>query len=133
MKTTQLVFAVPGQHTIIDTVRPDGRSAIYNETLDEVRARYPGAVLISVADWQAARTAEQDEPVKWEPIEEDRYWYFLEALPPACLTRLGFLVGEPIDHHAGTGAPRYQACIAKGGQYFASSRPMTRAEFAVIT
>lgn len=37
-----------------------------------------------------------------------------------------------MDHHAGTGRPRYDAYIHKNGAYFVSSRPVTKAEFKTV-
>jgi hypothetical protein len=53
----------------------------------------------------------------------------LEVLPPAVMARGGFLVGEPWDHHALTGRPRYAAFVELGGRWFESTRPVTVAEF----
>jgi len=53
----------------------------------------------------------------------------LEVLPPALWLRGGFLVGEPFDHDAGNGQPRYGAYRRIDGGYMVASRPMTTAEF----
>ena len=57
---------------------------------------------------------------------------WLECLPPAAWIGAAFLVGEPSDHHAGTGAPRFQACRYVAGVYEASSRPLTLDEFRTM-
>jgi hypothetical protein len=49
----------------------------------------------------------------WKESTEKRYWEMLEVLPPAAMTGLGFLVGEPFDHGTctvkGFTLPRYSA------------------------
>ena len=45
---------------------------------------------------------------------EERYREMMECLPPAAYRRDGFLVGEPQDHDAETGEPRYEAFIRRG-------------------
>ncbi len=72
----------------------------------------------------------------------------LEVLPPAAYLPVaetgyfptvthGFLVGEPWDHCAATGAPRFSAFIKRGytgvkdsdAKFYEANRPMTRKEF----
>lgn len=76
----RLVF-VQGQFTCIDLVRLDtGRSQINNETLDEVRARYPSAQFAELDAWSEAK----ENSLCTEPTEitEDRFMEMLEVLPP---------------------------------------------------
>ena len=124
------VFAVPGKHHIIDEVNPlTGRSMVDGHTLAEVQARNPGAVLIARADWKRERAAEQDTPVEWTEVDEERYDEMLNVLPPVNLTHDGFQVGEPQDHHVVSGQPRFDSYRLVGGKHYVGSRPMTSAEF----
>ena len=116
--------------TVIDFVHPLTRRSLHmDETIEEVRKRYPGAVVMAFADWQAKKAARQDRPVEWTETTEEIYDEQLGCLPPACFANGGFLVGEPADHHAVSGQPRFQAYRVRDGKYFASSRAMTIEEF----
>lgn len=124
-------FAVPGSNSIIDAVNPvTGLSWYYGKTLEEVR-REKGcekAELVSIEEFCEAKAERQDSPITWDEITEEQYSYWLECLPPIAWKGGAFLVGEPSDHHAGTGQPRYQACKMQGEKFYASNRPLTRAE-----
>lgn len=116
--------------SVIDFVHPITESGLYSdETLAEVRKRYPTAEIVRFADWQARKAAVQDRAVEWREVTADEYHDQLGSLPPAAYREDGFLVGEPTDHHAASGKPRYQAYRIRGGKYFASSRAMTIEEF----
>lgn len=124
------VFAEPGKGWIIDTVnRETGRSAINGQTLEEIQARYPDAVRVSFDDWRAARVAAQNTPIVWDEVSIEQYDEMLCVLPPAVMDGAGFLVGEPDDHSAETGAPRFRAYLAAFGKYYRSSRPVTVREW----
>jgi len=128
-------FAVPGEDSMIDVIRPGTspeRSWIRNETIEEIRLRYPRAEVISIDDYCAAKAARQDTDITWTEVTGERYWDMLEVLPPAIQNAKGFMVGEPTDHHAGTGRARYAAFLDKGGKFFESSRPLTIAEFRAL-
>lgn len=124
-------FAVPGRDSLIDLVHPvTGRTQINAETLDEVRLRYPDAVLMTWSAFVADKAARQDnEPRQWNPVTEDRYHDMMNVLPPAAMVNGAFLVGEASDHHAGTGRPRFAAFKQEAGNYFELSTPITLAEF----
>lgn len=125
-----MAFAVPGENSLIDCINPDtGLSWIERENLEQIRKRYPLAEVVNIDDWCKAKAARQDTPIAWSEVTEERYFEMLEVLPPAIMTPLGFLVGEPWDHHAVTGQPRYAAFTAKFGKYYEASRPMTIKEF----
>lgn len=124
-------FAIPGQDSIIDVVRSDGTSWHYHETLEQVRLRYPGAELVNCEDFFAEKAARQDTPITWTETTKEQYWEMLEVLPPAAMGNGGFLVGEPWDHHAKTGQPRFAGYReTRAGKYYTANRPMTRKEFA---
>lgn len=127
--TGELCFCVPGEHSIIDMVRADGRSGVYGETLEEVRKRYPLAEVRPFDEYCAAKAKDQDTPITWTETTGERFEEMLGCLPPAIMARGGFLVGEPWDHHALSGRPRYAAFVQIGQRYFEASRPMTVAEF----
>lgn len=136
MKTTKYMtdcetaFAVPGEDSLIDVIRPEtGRSWIQDQTLEQIRERYPGAEVVNIEAFCAAKAARQDTPIQWDETTAEHYWEMLEVLPPACMLAGGFLVGEPCDHHAGNGQPRFQAFRKIGEKHFAASRPMTVREF----
>lgn len=130
MMDCEMAFAVPGEDSLIDCINPDtGRSWINDETLEQIRLRYPLAEVMKIDDFCAAKAAKQDSPVEWSETTAENYNDMLEVLPPALWERGGFLVGEPWDHHATNGQPRFAAFVQRGGKYYEASRPMTRAEF----
>lgn len=127
----RLAFAVPGEDSLIDLVHPEtGNSRIYSESLAEIRKRYPNAEIVNVDEFQAAKAARQNSPIEWTETTSERFNEMLGCLPPAMMTSDGFLVGEPYDHHALTGQPRYQAFVEVNQRFFTSSRPLTRKEFS---
>lgn len=126
-------FAVPGSDSIVDLVHPiTGRSIYGGDDLQGIRARYPGAEIVDFSEWLAAKAARQDCPVTWSETTKEKYWEMVEVLPPAFWAKGGLLVGEPWDHHATSGEPRFAAYIEKYGKYLTASRPMTRKEFAAF-
>lgn len=138
MKDYTEAYAKPGEHSIIDVIDPEtGLTSVYHETFEQIRARYPEAERVAIADWQAQRAAAQDTPIVWTRITRRKYWDMLEVLPPALWIGGAFLVGEPTDHHATTGRPRFAAYRQIGadddsGIYLAASRPMTCEELRQI-
>jgi len=123
-------FAVPGANHIIDVVHPStGRTVCFDRTLEDVQVEEPGAVRMLVDDFCEAKAARQHTPITWDDVSESRFTEMLECLPPALMLSGGFLVGEPWDHDAGNGQPRFQAFRRRSGKHYASSRPMTKAEF----
>ena len=126
-------FAVPGHESVLDMVHPDtGRSMVYGKTLEQIRAENPGAEVVNFEAWLAAKAERQHTPVIWHPCTEERYHEMLEVLPPAFWRGGLFLVGEPCDHDAGTGQPRYAAFWKRGDRFTASDRPITRQEAAAF-
>ena len=125
-------IARPRADNIIDLIHPTtGKTLIYGLTLAEIRQR-PGdekAEIMRYQDFADAKAERQDTPIKWEETTEEKFSYMLEVLPPAAMHGGGFLVGEPTDHHAVTGQPRFGACKEQDGKYYAANRPLTRAEF----
>ena len=93
-------------------------------------AAKPAKVILfgSYARGDAQENSDQDFLVI-EPELQDKFHEMLEVLPPAAMSNGGFLVGEPWDHHALTGAPRYGAYKQINSQYYVANRPLTKREF----
>ncbi len=75
--------------------------------------------------------------ISWKEITKDEYWEMLEVLPPAAMTSLGFLVGEPLDHGAcpitGRFGARFEAFAKVGDRYFVANQAMTVLGFRAVT
>lgn len=122
-------YAEPGSRSIIDAIHPVTHLGLWSgETLDQVRVRYPRAEIVDFNEWLVKKGAEQDTPVEWIATTAERYDEMLNVLPPVEWSGHVFGVGEPIDHHAVTGQPRFDAYRRIGDDYFVSSRPMTAKE-----
>ena len=120
--------------TTIDQIDPTtGLTVIFGRDPADVLREYPDAIRMSWDAFLARKAASQHTAVLWTPTTAEQYDEMLNCLPPALWTSAGFLVGEPWDHDAETGRPRFQAFVAKGGEFFTASRPMTRAEFRALT
>ncbi len=135
IQNCKTVFAVPGEDSIIDYINPaTGRSWINDETLEQIRKRYPQAEVVNCENHFSAIAARQDAPLEWDETTREKYEEMLNCLPPEDFNRsfTAFLVGEPSDHHATTGQPRYQAFQIHSGKYWQSNRPITRKEFRII-
>lgn len=131
MKTSEIkeCYAVPGDHSIIDAINPETGLTLYSgKTTEQVQAEYPGAVRMLFDEWLRDKAARQHTPVEWDSVDEIEYQRMFEVLPPI-MGPSGFMVSEPDDHDAETGAPRYMAYRKVGNQHFVASRPMTVAEF----
>ena len=123
-------FASKERSTIIDTIHPEtGLSWCYGKTLAKCREEYPDAEEMSVEDFCAWKAEQQRTPISWTPTTEARFHDMLGCLPPAVMLRGAFLVGEPYDHDAGNGQPRFQGFRQWGKEFFQSNRPLTRTEF----
>ena len=115
---------------IIDLIHPTtGLTFHFGKTLADCRLECPDAEIMSVVDFCTWKAAKQRTPITWSEVSEERYVEMLEVLPPAAWVGHAFLVGEPCDHDAGNGQPRYEAYRKRGSVYEAGSRPMTVAEF----
>lgn len=77
------------ERNVIDVMRPDGRTLCFGHDLEQVRSRYPDAVILT---WDEACTA-TDRAARAHycrgpsPSTEKDFWYALEQLPPAKWTR----------------------------------------------
>ena len=126
-------FAVPGSDSLIDIINPStGRSHIAGEDLEQIAARYPGAVVVSIDDFCKAKAARQDSPIGWDEVTEESYQEMLNVLPPELWAGGAFLVGEPSDHHATTGAARFACYVRRYGKHYQATRPISRAEFRAL-
>ncbi len=74
--------------------------------------------------------------VTWNQVSEDRYDEMLGVLPPAIMTGLGFLVGEPQDHSkcpvTGKFGALFSAFANVDDEFFEASEPMTVAGFKTL-
>lgn len=126
-------WAVPGHAHIIDVIHPEtGLTWIFSRDAATVQAQEPGAVRMQLDDWIAAKAEQQRTPIRWVQTDERSYQYMLEVLPPIDWDGEYFLVGEPHDHEADTGRPRYAAFGRFGGRYVTASRPITRQELRAV-
>jgi len=121
-------FASKTSATLIDTVT-NNKTDIYGKTLEDVRKEYPDAELMTVTQFCQWKADRQRTPIRWQASNQEQFNTMLEVLPPALLLEDGFLVGEPYDHCAGTGQPRFEGFVHVGGHYMVGSRPMTTNEF----
>ncbi len=64
----------------IDTLREDGRTSIYGETLEQVEERYPNVKIMTSDEFQTLHEATCcSDPVE---ITKDKFIEMLEVLPP---------------------------------------------------
>jgi len=134
-------YAVPGENHIIDVIHPITGLTVYcQDTLESMLLRYPGAIRMTIEAFCEAKAIRQHSPITWAEITEEEYYEMFEVLPPI-IRGNGFLVSEPWDHDAQTGAPRYGAYRRRRGHdaqskecgiYEAANRPMTVKEFTEI-
>lgn len=95
---------------------------------DTRAVRTPGAIRMTIEACCQQHATRPHRPITWEPITEEKYYEMFEVLPPI-IHGNGFLVSEPWDHDAQTGAPRYGAYRKRGETYETANRPMTVREF----
>lgn len=127
-------YARPNHKCLIDTIDDaTGLTSICNETFEQLRERYPDAILVDVDQWCEEKQREQLAPITWQQTDEESYWEMLECLPPERMAGGAFLVGEPMDHLAATGEATFEMFRKVGGKYLIASRPVTIAEFDSLT
>jgi hypothetical protein len=124
-------WAVPGADSMIDTINSDGLTTCFGKDEATVKAQEPRAQRMLVKDFCAAKAARQRTPVEWRETTAEQYEEMLNVLPPAYFIGPWFLVGEPSDHDALSGEPRFQGYRYADVpvRYFTTSRPVTRREF----
>lgn len=75
-------------------------------------------------------------PQAWQECSAEQYDEMLGCLPPALMTGLGFLVGEPSSHRrcTVTGDVRadYQAFARVAGRYYGATQCLTMPEFKAL-
>ena len=130
MDASTLCWASKALGSLIDTIRADGTTTIYGRDEADVKREYPDAETMTVEAWCNWKAEQQRTPITWAATTQERFDYALNVLPPAAMLRGGFLLGEPCDHDAGNGLPRYAAFRQRGDVYEESNRPMTGLEFA---
>lgn len=123
------VWARPGQPTIIDFADADGMSRIFGRTAEEMRAKYPTALLMEFNTWRDDMHARENPPFEWIPVHPRAYSGALSALPPAATRGTAFLLGESVDMHCKGGHERFWAYRMNGTEHEQSSRPITKKEF----
>ena len=127
-------YAVPGENHIIDVIHPiTGLTVYYSKTLEDIQAEkgYALAERMTIEAFCRQKAERQHSPITWTEITEEKYYEMFEVLPPI-IRGNGFLVSEPWDHDAETGAPRYGAYRHRGETYESASRPMTVKEFTQV-
>ena len=125
-----MVFARLGDNSIIDVVSPRTGCGQYGgQTLAQVQKEYPGACVMQLAEYCADKAKRQQTPIEWLETTEEKLNDALDALPPAAMAGTWFLLGEPQDHCAATGQPRYDCYRQTGERCEYSSRPITVREF----
>lgn len=123
-------YARPNQKCLIDTIDDaTGLTSICKETFEQLRERYPDAMLVDVDQWCEEKQRAQLAPITWQETDKESYWEMLECLPPARMAGGAFLVGEPMDHLASTGESTFEMFRKQGSKFFVASRPVTIAEF----
>jgi len=130
-------IAVPGQNSCVDVINPiTGRTWYGRKTVAECIADNPGAEVMTFDELTRQIAERQHTPITWDPSTYEAFDYGLNVLPPAIWIGGGFMVGEPCDHDAETGKPRFQAFRQHGvgpdSIYERANRPMTCAEFREI-
>ena len=114
------------EQSIIDLIHPMTGLTVYSgETLEEIRKRYPTAERLTVEEFCTRKAKAQRTPITWGPTTKENYYEMQDVLPPAAYRGNAFLVGEPCDHDAGNGQPRFRAFRYYGEVYEVASRPMT--------
>lgn len=127
----QMCYALPGKY-IIDTIGEDGLTSLYKKNEEQVLTQTPDAVKMTVDQYVKDKIKAQNHPLKWEETTREKYDEMLCVLPPKIMRDGAFLVGEPMDHSAKTGKPRFECYHQFGAKFFVSSRPITLKEFAEI-
>lgn len=93
-------------------------------------------------EFQASIINKAIESIKWVETTEERYWEMLEVLPPECMIKSGFLVGEAANHRT----CKLNGCVkpvfdgfkkvgsGKGEEefFFTTSEPVTIPEFKAL-
>lgn len=126
----KLCFASKVKNCIVDVINPlTNLSWHFGESLDQVKERYSDAEIMDIDDFCNWKAEQQRTPITLIKTTKEKYKDMLEVLPPISWQNGAFLVGEPYDHDAGNGLPRYEAFYKKGNKYYVSSRPITKPEF----
>lgn len=80
-------------------------------------------------EWADLWAAMDADPAAWIETTEGMYWHMLEVLPPRCMKRDSFLVGEARRHNSeGNGV--YACFKREAGRHFA--KHLTVAEYKEV-
>jgi len=121
-----------GTGCVVDLIHPVTGLTVYgNDAVKSCMTKYPDAEIMDLADFCAWKAERQRTPIAWEETTQEQFDDMLGCLPPAAMKGNAFLVGEPADHDAGNGRPRYYA-YRHTDRYEVSDRPLTRQEFSTI-
>lgn len=124
-------IASKAEGNMIDLIHPDtGLTVCFSKTLEQVQKEYPDAEVMTVDAFCQWKAEQQHAPIAWNATTEEEYNNMLNCLPPALWLGRAFLMGEPWDHDASNGQPRFAAYrVLNDGTCQVASRPMTRTEF----
>jgi len=126
----EFCVAVPGQNSCVDVINPITALTWYGgKTVVQAIEENPGAEVMTLDEFTRQMAERQHTPIEWEPSTYEAFDYGLNVLPPAIWIGGAFMVGEPCDHDASNGKPRFQAFRESGDIYEKATRPMTRDEF----
>ena len=127
---TDYCFANINDHCIDDLINMETKTGVYSKkSIPELQKDNPTAKVMKISEWSQIRHNRQNTPVQWVASTAANYDYALGCLPPIAYNGSGFLIGEPYDHDALTGKPRFTAHIMRGDKFFKSDRPMTIERF----
>ena len=121
-----VVFYVRGETNLIDLVNENGRGYFSNETLEEIRVRYPGVILTTMAEAHKEIEKVNEERFSGPPeeITEEQYDEALCVLPPENYTNVGSASGfRSVEYMTAMWTAHYAGFHNdKGGIYFMAIR-----------
>lgn len=129
----QECYTLPDFDCMSDTIHPiTGLTTYGGKSEADIRKEHPTILRMSTDEFCQKKAEKQNSPIEWKPTDKDRYYEALGCLPPAFLDGGRFLVGEPMDHCAKSGRPRYDGYCESQGAYFHTSRPVTVRDFKAL-
>jgi hypothetical protein len=129
----QECYTLPDFDGMTDTIHPiTGLTTYGGKSEADVRKEHPTILRMTVEAFCQKKAELQNAAVEWMPTDQATYYDRLEALPPEFMDGSRFLLGEPMDHCAKSGLPRFEGYCARNGRYFYTSRPVTVRDFKVL-
>ena len=129
----QECYALPDFRCMQDVIHPiTGLTMSYQKSEADMVKQHPTILRMTVEAFCQKKAELQNAPVEWMPTDQATYYDRLEALPPEFMDGSRFLLGEPMDHCAKSGLPRFEGYYARNGRYFYTSRPVTVRDFKVL-